>query len=305
MAFKPRIFISSTFSDNKKVRERIKKHFIESGAEPLLYESNLTPSTRPMTYRKDILEADFVILIMKENYGTETDWGISGTHEEYKIAKENQIPMHVYLMQSKEKNNKLIKELSADQVSYYYFKTDNELMKRLKETSFVIAEEIILKHLAQKKLPHFTVRQLSYNADYQRAIDIIRSVEMMRKYNNQFGFDYLTTTIFSDFIEPIIYYFKQQEHIFINWKLDDALFNMLSIAQKFISNHTLDYTTIPNTHSKLIDGASEEILVSCLSYHKNTNLSHEDYVKLLKDFFKKYEKFKNLLKDIRLLVDCN
>lgn len=305
MAFKPRIFISSTFSDNKKVRERIKKHFIELGAEPLLYESNLTPSTKPMTYRKDVLEADFVILIMKDNYGTETDWGISGTHEEYKLAKENQIPIHVYLMSSESTDNKLIKELKADQVSYYYFKTDIELLKRLKETSFIIAEEIILKNLAQKKLPHFTVRQLSYNADYQRAIELIRSIEVMKKYNNQFSFDYLTTTIFVDFIEPIIYYFKQQEHIFINWKLDDALSDMILIAQKFLYNHTLDYTTIPNTHTKLVDGASEEVLVSRLSYHKNTDLSHEDYHQLLKDFFEKYEKFKDLVKDLRLLVDCN
>ena len=38
-----------------------------------------------MTYRKDRLEADIVILIMKDNYGTETDWEISGTHEEYRI----------------------------------------------------------------------------------------------------------------------------------------------------------------------------------------------------------------------------
>ena len=103
--------ISSTFSDNKKVRDSIKKHFIELGAEPLLYESNLTPSTKPMTYCKDILEADFVILIMKDNYGTETDWGISGTHEEYRIAKENRIPIHVYLKPSKSQDNKLIKEL--------------------------------------------------------------------------------------------------------------------------------------------------------------------------------------------------
>lgn len=305
MAFKPRIFISSTFSDNQKVRERIKKHFIESGAEPLLYESNLTPSSKPMTYRKDILEADFVILIMKDNYGTETDWGISGTHEEYKLAKENQIPIHVYLMSSESTNNKLIKELIADQVSYYYFKTDTELLKRLKETSFIIAEEIILKHLAQKKLPYFTVRQLSYNADYQRAIELIRSVEMMRKYNNQFSIDYLTTTIFADFIEPIIYYFKQQEHVFINWKLDDALSDMILIAQKFIYNHSLDYTTIPNTHTKLADGTSEGFLVSRVSYYKNTDLSNEDYHQLLKEFFEKYEKFKDLVKDLRLLVDCN
>ncbi len=305
MAFKPRIFISSTFSDNKKVRERIKKHFVELGAEPLLYESNLTPSTKPMTYRKDILEADFVILIMKDNYGTETEWGISGTHEEYKLAKENQIPIHVYLMLNESKNNKLIKELIADQVSYYYFKTDTELLKRLKETSFIIAEEIILKNLAQKKLPHFTVRQLSYNADYQRAIELIRSIERMKKYNNQFYFDYLTTTVFVNFIEPIIFYFKQQEHIFINGKLDDALSDMILIAQKFIDNHSLDYTTIPNTNTKFIHGASEEVLVSRLSYHKNTDLNHEDYHQMLKDFFEKYEKFKDLVKDLRLLVDCN
>lgn len=305
MAFKPRIFISSTFSDNKKVRERIKKHFIESGAEPLLYESNLTPSTKPMTYRKDILEADFVILIMKGNYGTETDWGISGTHEEYKLAKENQIPIHVYLMPSESTDNKLIKELIADQVSYYYFKTDTELLKRLKETSFIIAEEIILKNLEQKKLPYFTIRKLSYNADYQRAIELIRSVEVMRKYNHQFSFDYLTTTIFSSFIEPIIYYFNKQEHIFVNWKLDDALSDMILIAQKFIYNHSLDFTTVPNTHTKLVDQSSEEFLVSRVSYYKNTDLSQEDYHQLLKDFFEKYEKFKDLVKDLRLFADCN
>lgn len=305
MAFKPRIFISSTFSDNKKVRERIKKHFIESGAEPLLYESNLTPSTKPMTYRKDILEADFVILIMKDNYGTETDCGISGTHEEYKLAKENQIPIHVYLMPSESTDNKLIEELKADQVSYYYFKTDTELLKRIKETSFIIAEEIILKKLAQKKLPFFTVRRLSYNADYQRAIEVIRSIEVMKKYHNQFNLDYLTTTIFANFIEPIIYYFTQQEHVFINWKVDDVLSDMILIAQEFINNHTLDYTAIPSTYTKLADGASEGVVVCRVSYYKNTDLSHEDYHRLLKDFFEKYEKFKDLVKDLRLLVDCN
>ena len=305
MAFKPRIFISSTFSDNKDVRKHITKHFIELGAEPLLYESNLTPSTKPMTYRKDILEADFLILIMKDNYGTETDWGISGTHEEYRIAKENQIPIHVYLMSSDSTDNKLTKELIADQVSYYYFKTDAELLKRLKQTSFIIAEEIILKHLIQKKLPCSTVRQLSYNSDYQRAIELIRSIEVMRKYNNQYDLDYLTTTIFTDFVEPIICYFNQQEHIFINWKLDDALSDMILISQKFIHNHTLDYTTISNTHTKLVIEASQEVFVSRVSYHKNTDLDQEDYQQLLKDFFDKYEAFKNLVKELRFLIDCN
>ena len=305
MAFKPRIFISSTFSDNQKVRESIKRYFIESCAEPLLYESNLTPSTESMTYRKDILEADFVILIIKDNYGTETEWGISGTHEEYKIAKENKIPIHVYLMKGDSSHNKLVKELLADQVSYYYFKTDKELLKRIKETSFIIAEEITLRHLSQKRLPYSTVRLLSYNADYQRAIDIIRSIEIMKKYNRQFGFDYLTTTIFASFVEPIVHYFNQQEHVFINWKLDDVLYNMLAIAQKYIDNHTLDYTTIPNTSVKAMDENSQEILVSRVSYYKNTDLSTEAYNQLLKKFFEKYEEFKDEVKELKLLSDCN
>lgn len=305
MAFKPRIFISSTFSDNKKVRDCIRKHFTELGAEPLLYESNLTPSTKPMTYRKDILEADFVILIMKDNYGTETDWGISGTHEEYKIAKENRIPIHAYLKLSKSPDNKLIKELLADQVSFYYFKTDAELLNRLKETTFIIAEEIILKNLEQKRLSHSKVCQLSYNSDYQRAMDIIRSVEQMKKYSNQFGFDYLTTNIFTNFMEPIISYFNHQEHIFINWKLDDALGNVVLIADKFINNHVLDYTTIPNTSTELTDETYREVLVSRVSYCKNTDLNNGDYQQLLKDFFEKYEVFKDLTKELRFLADIN
>lgn len=305
MAFKPRIFISSTFSDNKKVRDCIRKHFTELGAEPLLYESNLTPSTKPMTYRKNILEADFVILIMKDNYGTETDWGISGTHEEYKIAKENRIPIHAYLKLSKSPDNKLIKELLADQVSFYYFKTDAELMNRLKETTFIIAEEIILKNLEQKRLSHSKVCQLSYNSDYQRAMDIIRSVEQMKKYSNQFGFDYLTTNIFTNFMEPIISYFNHQEHIFINWKLDDALGNVVLIADKFINNHVLDYTTIPNTSIELTDETYREVLVSRVSYCQNTDLNNDDYQQLLKDFFEKYEVFKDLTKELRFLADIN
>ena len=242
---------------------------------------------------------------MKDNYGTETDWGISGTHEEYKIAKENRIPIHAYLKLSKSPDNKLIKELLADQVSFYYFKTDAELMNRLKETTFIIAEEIILKNLEQKRLSHSKVCQLSYNSDYQRAMDIIRSVEQMKKYSNQFGFDYLTTNIFTNFMEPIISYFNHQEHIFINWKLDDALGNVVLIADKFINNHVLDYTTIPNTSTELTDETYREVLVSRVSYCQNTDLNNDDYQQLLKDFFEKYEVFKDLTKELRFLADIN
>ena len=97
MIFRPKIFISSTFKENEKIRNQIRDYFYSVGAEPLLYEYELTPSIQPMTYRINLADADFMIMIVKDNYGTETESGLSGIHEEYKIAHNNNIPLHVYL----------------------------------------------------------------------------------------------------------------------------------------------------------------------------------------------------------------
>jgi hypothetical protein len=96
MSFKPRIFISSTF-DLINLRKKLSNFYISIGAEPLLYEENLTPSVNRSTYRQDILDADFTIFIFHKRYGSETDFGISGTHEEWLIANQNNIPSHVYI----------------------------------------------------------------------------------------------------------------------------------------------------------------------------------------------------------------
>ncbi|MGA3417173.1 DUF4062 domain-containing protein [Lactiplantibacillus plantarum] len=97
MYFKPRVFISSTFSDNLQLRKRIKTSLSEVGMEPLLYETNLTPSIAPSTYREDILSADFVILFINDQYGSTTETGQSGTEEEYNLARNYNIPLHVYI----------------------------------------------------------------------------------------------------------------------------------------------------------------------------------------------------------------
>lgn len=66
MIFRPKIFISSTFKGNESVRNQIRDYFYSVGAEPLLYEHELTPSINPLTYRTNLLDADFMILIVKE-----------------------------------------------------------------------------------------------------------------------------------------------------------------------------------------------------------------------------------------------
>ena len=70
MIFRPRIFISSTLGENLSIRKKLETFYKSIGAEPMLYETNLTPSVVPASYRTDILDADFIIFILKNQYGT-------------------------------------------------------------------------------------------------------------------------------------------------------------------------------------------------------------------------------------------
>ena len=42
-----------------------------------------------------IVDADFIVLILDNNYGAKTDWGISGTEEEYEIAIRHKKKIHI------------------------------------------------------------------------------------------------------------------------------------------------------------------------------------------------------------------
>lgn len=184
MLFRPRIFISSTFKENKETREKLEEIFSDFGAEPLLYESTLTPSVLPLTYRQNVIDSDFIILILKQDYGTKTNSGLSGTHEEYRIAKLNKIPMHVYILNEEDKqseNNedveKFKKELGKDNISYYYYKDDDDLISRIQKTTFTIAKEIMLNDIQNVNLPNSDVASLVLEKDYYKAISIFKIID--------------------------------------------------------------------------------------------------------------------------------
>lgn len=307
MIFKPRIFISSTFSDNKKLRGAMKEFLEKIGAEPMLYERNLTPSTVPMTYRENILEADFVVLIMKENYGTKTDLGISGTHEEYQIAKENGIPIHVYLKVPKSKlpkKNKLVDEIMEDGNSYYYFSNDTEALERFKETTFTIAKEIMLRKVNESNLDDELIKKITINSDYKKALEIISIIEKMKKYHKLLGMDYQKTTLFSDFVSPIIEYQEKSVHLFINWRIDELLAEALYTANEFINYHVSDYTTVPNTNRELkVPELGGKVIVNNVSYFRNTELDSAAYEGLLRTFFERIELLKKEVLSLKLQAD--
>ncbi|EMS72750.1 hypothetical protein [Ruminiclostridium cellobioparum] len=74
-------------------------------------------------------------LSIKNQYGNRTETGISGTHEELQIALETNIPKHVYIkLEDGDRDAKeLINEIDNNQISYYYFKDDDDLLKRIQE----------------------------------------------------------------------------------------------------------------------------------------------------------------------------
>ena len=98
-----------------------------------MYEKNLTPSIDTNTYREDILHTDFVLFIIDERYGAKTENGISGTEEEFNIVTYNKKPCHVYLkeIEKTEEAEKFEKFIKSKGISYYFYKTEKELLENL------------------------------------------------------------------------------------------------------------------------------------------------------------------------------
>lgn len=304
MIFKPRIFISSTLNENLKIRSKIEDFFSSIGAETLLYEKNLTPSVNAMTYRRDILDADFIIFIIKNEYGTRTDYGISGTHEELIISLENKIPKHVYIkLEDGETNAKeLIDEINNNQISYYYFKNDTDLLKRIKATTFTIAKEIMLKKLEDSQLSKYSIKRISTKYDYERAVEIIKIIESMKKVENNFRFDWVDTNIFDAFISPIVDSKERERWIFIDKKIEDILDELLVIYHKF-NCHCIDYTTIPGTNRSFEVDILGQVTINSCSVCRKPELSRDGYMSIIKEFFEQYSKLRKYIEKMRLDTD--
>ncbi len=306
MIFRPKIFISSTFKENENIRNRIRSYFYSVGAEPLLYEQELTPSITPMTYRKNVLDANFMILIIKNYYGQKTEYGISGIHEEYKIAINNNIPTHVYIKKFNNnkayENNPLVEELKKDGISYHYFNNDNDLMKHIKETTFTIASEIMINQIEKNKIPESSIKKLAGNLDYINSIKIISIIESMMDTSKRLNLDYIYTDLFTTCLEEIYIRFYSSHHNFINWKIDELLNNMFKASNRFIKHSGIDFTSIGNSMEFNINILGK-VQITKLTYNKCSEWKITDYQKCLENFFCSFEKFKALIKNIKLEVD--
>lgn len=308
MIFRPRIFISSTLGENLSVRSEIEKFFKSVGAEPMLYESNLTPSVIPASYRRDILDADFVLFIIKNKYGTPTlDTGLSGLHEEFRIALTTDLPKHIYIKKDcQEAENPMLKtEIDHYQLSYYYFENDNELLARIKETTFTIAKEIMLRKVENLTLPPQSAKKIAANYDYTQAVSIIQIVRTMQEFNQKYCFDYVTTTLFNTFIGPIAIKQGMENGIFIDKLLESKLENLLQIHSQFEQAHGLDYATIPSTGQQYTVPILGEILIHSCQVSAYPNISFEGYCSFVNQFLFTFDDFRIYVQNMKINTDTD
>ena len=309
MIFKPRIFISSTFRENEKLRSDLGDFFESVGAEPMLYEYNLTPSVLPSTYRKDVAEADFVILIIKDNYGTKTERGISGIHEELKIALDLNLPLHVYhskgseVMSEPEFEIKEFKDLiHSNRISYYIFNGDSDLLERIKETTFEISNEIVMRKLSKMALDRGTVEKIKANYDYLQAVGMIKVIEYLKKVSTQIS------PIDTDLFDALKYLFDWAEvndWVFIDKDLKENCKAMEVQLSAFFHTHGNDYTTKDFVIRTIrIPGyGNQDVAVHPLIQIQFPRKQKSEYVALINKFFKIFEKFKKRAGEIKLSAD--
>ena len=308
MFFKPRIFISSLMNNKLELRTKIEKTLTEAGAECMLYEKNLTPSSDNNTYRNDIIDSDFIILILDNNYGAKTDLGISGTEEEYEIAIMHKKKIHIYLQKiddesiSQEQQD-FVSKIQASGASYYYYKDEKDLLKRIKSSLFAIANTISLNNLTFDKLNYNVVVRQTFDLDYKYATDIISIHNEMLSLMNLKGLDCLSTTIFFEFTAPVIDNIAYGSIQFLDYKILELLEVAHKCARDFHAKHSIIFTTNGTYTNHTSPVLGQLMIRNC--YINNPYMSDTSELEtLFKSYLDNFSIFVDYIEKKKLHIDC-
>lgn len=103
-AKKYQVFVSSTFSDLIKEREKVSKTILALGCIVAGMELFPASNKEQFEYIKHIIdESDYYVLILGGRYGSLSEDGISYTEKEFDYAKEKGIPILAFLHKNIEK----------------------------------------------------------------------------------------------------------------------------------------------------------------------------------------------------------
>jgi len=256
---RPRVFISSSLQLTT-VREELQTFFPSVGIDIGLYEKNLTPSTRAATYRADIVEYEFVIVIVGPVPGTPTPSGKTGTEEEWEIAKMHGIPLHIYrynpasdpLKVSEQNatssmNQDLAQRVEENMASVYYYGTDEDLIQRIKASTADVIHEIAYHRFIRQPLSFQDARNVANLHDYKQATVILSPIREALDFDRLGGFEPWRTDFLPTVCIEILDRFWASDSLFINPDLSRAfkgLFQDLRALTHFLGDST---DLVPNT----------------------------------------------------------
>ena len=304
MFFKPRIFISSLL----QMREEIKAVIEGCGATALLYEKDLTPSINAYTYRKDILDADFIIVILDEKYGATTSSGMSGTEEEYNLATENKQNVHVYIKNTKEsdldeKQNDFLNKIKKSGASYYIYEDESDLIKRIKESVMSIAKEIAVSKLSKNDIDEKTLKKIAFEHDYEIAIGIAAIYQTFRKILDEEFVDYLYSDIALEFFDSIYYWVKSNTLLFNDHEFYSLCLNALTTIKEFIHKHAMDFTTTTRVRNYFVPKKGNIEIISCKANNPRESIDIDWYQTKMREFYTKFNAFIEYIKNKKYDLD--
>ena len=195
---KPHVFVSSRLKHGK-IRTQIRQILEECGFSADIYESDSTPATEPATYLKDITQADFVIFVLDESYGTpRPSSGRSGVHEEWIRVRDTGIPNHVYLKSLKgvrpdrQQKRFIDSELIAREVSYYYYGSTRSLLQQVRRSIARLALDIARSNRYRRRLDTLTLLADVVGHDHEAACEWERVFIELLEYDDGLSHPYVT-----------------------------------------------------------------------------------------------------------------
>jgi len=301
MYYKPRIFISSLLKNRIEIRDKIRTILEKTGFEVLLYEKNLTPSTDLYTYRKNILDADYIIFVLDDNYGNKTDSGLSGTEEEYLIASSYNKPSHVYIKNASESevdnnltisdNNLFLDRIKTQGISYYLYKDELDLLTRITESVATIAGEIAVKKAFDNRISEDDIFKIALKHDYDLAIGFIAIYNtMIYEINNR---DLIYSNLFTAFNDyNVEWWFYSAKYHFIDEKMNEMINEIFTYASEFIDRHVNEFTSVLSSSIEVKCPVYGVVSVcNCSSNKKIDNDWYRNKYKQYKDAFELFIKY--------------
>jgi hypothetical protein len=275
---KSHVFVSSRLKLGK-IRVQIKQILEESGFSAEIYESDSTPANEPATYLQDITQADFVIFVLDETYGTpRPSSGRSGVHEEWIRVRDHGIPNHVYLKRPKgvhpdrQQKRFIAAELVAREISYYYYDSTPSLLRQVRRSIAKLALDIARSHRYRRTADTLSVVADVVEHDHEAVCEWERALTQLLEYDDRLSPSYATDA-WAQISDIFVEFDPEGTMPFLDGKVQDLFAGLLKPIISLARHYGLQTDPSP---AHFAEGGTLKIPFSTLLGIPMMSISHSD-----------------------------